>query len=359
MALVLDVTERKRIKNRLVKAQKMESVALLAGGIAHDFNNLLVGIIGNASMAADLLEPTHQAGSLLRDVLEAGERAAHLTREMLAYSGKGRFVIEPVVLSDMVREVVALVRSSVPNHVTLRLDLQPDLPPILADLAQIQQVVMNLVINAAKAIGDRAGLITVRTRVVGVAGQPLGREWENGEPREGPQVFLEVRDTGCGMDEATKAKIFDPFFTTKFTGRGLGLAAVSGIVRGHKGAMRVESAPGKGSSFAILFPATAAISPSAAKAAREPRYPRGHGRVMVVDDEPAVRQMAAHALERMGYTVAPIESGAAAVEGSEGRCGRIRPGGAGPEHARDERPGNPGAPAPRQTGSPGGDVERL
>ena len=314
MALVLDVTERKRIENRLLEAQKMESVAMLAGGIAHDFNNLLVGIIGNASLAADLLAPGHPAGSLLQDVLEAGERAAHLTREMLAYSGKGRFVIEPVVLSDLVREVVALVRSSVPNPVTLRLDLQPDLPPIQADLAQIQQVVMNLVINAAEAIGDRTGLITVRTRVLGAAGQPLGREWESSEPREGPQVLLDVRDTGCGMDEATRARIFDPFFTTKFTGRGLGLAAVSGIVRGHKGALRVESAPGKGSSFAILFPASVAISAPAAKATREPRYPRGHGRVLLVDDESSVRQMAAHALEHMGYTVVPSESGAAAVE---------------------------------------------
>ena len=314
MALVLDVTERKRIENRLLDAQKMESVAMLAGGIAHDFNNLLVGIIGNASLAADLLPPGHQSSGLLQGVLQAGERAAHLTREMLAYSGKGRFVIEPVVLSKLVWEVVALVRSSVPNPVTLRLDLEPDLPPIQADLAQIQQVVMNLVINAAEAIGDRAGLITVRTRLLGTDGRSLGPEWESAEGCQGPQVLLEVRDTGCGMDEATKAKIFDPFFTTKFTGRGLGLAAVSGIVRGHKGALRVESTPGMGSLFSILFPAAAALSAPAAKAASDPHRLRGQGRVMLVDDEPAVVQMATYALERMGYDVVPSESGAAAVE---------------------------------------------
>jgi len=173
---------------------------------------------------------------------------------------------------------------------------------------------MNLVINAAEAIGDRAGLITVRTRPVGANGQSLGRDWESAEIRQGPQVLLEVRDTGCGMDEATKAKIFDPFFTTKFTGRGLGLAAVSGIVRGHKGALKVESTPGMGSSFSILLPAAAALPAPAAKAASDPHRLRGQGRVMLVDDEPAVVQMATYALARMGYDVVTSESGAAAVE---------------------------------------------
>ena len=314
MSLLLDITERRRIEDRLRQAQKMESVAVLAGGIAHDFNNLLVGIIGNASLAEDMLPPVHPALGVLREVVQAGERAAHLTREMLAYSGKGRFVIEPVMLSGLVREVVALVRSSVPNHVSLMLDLDPGLPAIEADAAQIQQVIMNLVINAAEAIGGSGGLITVRTLPMGLGGQALDPEWGAMEPPTGPYVCLEVRDTGCGMDEATKARIFDPFFTTKFTGRGLGLAAVTGIVRGHKGIMKVESAPGRGSTFSVAFPAAAAACASAAKTQAEPRRAAGHGRVMVVDDEPAVRQMAACALDRMGYAATSCEGGAAAVD---------------------------------------------
>ena len=312
MALTLDVTGRKRLEARLLQSQKMESIAVLAGGIAHDFNNLLVGVIGNASLATDLLPPGSAVSGTLREIVRAGERAAHLTREMLAYSGKGRFIIERVNLSELVESTTALVRSSVPNHVMLRLDLQPDVPPIEADVAQVQQIVMNLVINAAEAIGEQRGIITVRAASVEIGPGGTHPEWADADLREGVYAGLEVRDTGCGMDPGTKAKIFDPFFTTKFTGRGLGLAAVSGIVRGHKGALKVDSAPGQGSVFAIVFPAAPGGVP-APESRADAGLKTGSGRVLVVDDESIVRQLAWAALERLGYRVAVAESGPAAI----------------------------------------------
>ncbi len=174
---------------------------------------------------------------------------------MLAYSGKGRFVVEPLNLSDLIPEMSGFVQPSIPKKIALHFELEPHLPLVEADRGQIQQVFMNLVLNAAEAIGNNAGLISVKTGFQVVDEAYIRRNPEAAELHPGKYVCLEVRDTGCGMDEATKAKNFDPFFSTKFTGRGLGLAAVSGIVRGHKGAIIVKSAPGKGSCFTVLFPA--------------------------------------------------------------------------------------------------------
>jgi two-component system, cell cycle sensor histidine kinase and response regulator CckA len=255
LSQVLDVTVRKRAEERLRQAQKMESIAVLAGGVAHDFNNLLVGVIGNASLAIDMLPPGSPAVEALELIIKSGEQAAHLTRQMLAYSGRGQFFVEPVYLSDVVREVTALVRSTAPKKIAIQLELDPDLPEIQADRTEIHQALMNLVINATEAIGDQAGLIVVRTGSRRFDEAAFPPDLEGNAMTPGRYVFLEVRDTGCGMDEATKAKIFDPFFTTKFQGRGLGLAAVAGIVRGHKGAIGVTSAPGQGTSFFLLFPA--------------------------------------------------------------------------------------------------------
>ena len=297
----------------LQRSQKMESIAVLAGGIAHDFNNLLVGIIGNASLAEKLLSPGSPAAEALREVVKAGERAACLTREMLAYSGKGRFVVERVDLSELVRDVTTLFRSSVPNQVALRLNLPADLPAIEVDTAQAQQVVMNLVINAAQAIGDSRGLISIRTKRMEIDARAIAAEWGNAGLRPGAHVCLEVRDTGCGMDEATKARIFDPFFTTKAAGRGLGLASVEGIVRAHKGALKVESEPGRGSVFTVVFPVAQAGAARALPKRAADVALAGQGRILVVDDEEIVRTMAGAALERLGYTVSSADSGPAAV----------------------------------------------
>ena len=308
-----DITEGRRAEARLREAQKMESLGLLAGGVAHDFNNLLVGVIGNASLAQEMLPPDSPTVELLEEVIKTGEQAAHLTRQMLAYSGKGKFVVEVLNLSTLIPEMSGLVRPSISRKISLRLDLAEDLPPIEADRGQIQQVFMNLALNAAEAIGSHDGLISVRTGIQNVDDRYLRLHPEATELRPGECVFLEVRDTGCGMDEATKARIFDPFFTTKFTGRGLGLAAVAGIVRSHKGSIAVSSAPGQGSCFTVLFPAAAGAAEEPRATARDAAL-QGAGVVVVVDDEPVVREMAKKALERYGYTVLLADSGLAALD---------------------------------------------
>ena len=316
-----DIAQRKRAEARLRDAQKLESLGLLAGGVAHDFNNLLVGVIGNASLAQEMLSPHHPIADLLDRVLKSGEHAAHLTRQMLAYSGKGRFVVETLNLSTLIPDMIGLVRPSIPGKIALRLDLAQDLPPVAADRGQLQQVFMNLALNASEAIGSRDGLITVRTGVEAVDESYLQLHPET-PARPGKYVFLEVRDTGCGMDDATQTKIFDPFFSTKFVGRGLGLAAVDGIVRGHKGAIIVDSAPGKGSRFTVFFP-VAALSVKAEPAAIPGATPRGAGTVLVVDDELFVRETARRALEHNGYTALLADSGPAAIDACKRHPGEI------------------------------------
>jgi PAS domain S-box-containing protein len=251
-----DITEQKRAECQLREMQRLESLGVIAGGMAHDFNNLLVGILGNASLVLDSLAPSSPNHPLLRSVVDASERAAHLTRQLLAYAGKGRFVTAKVDLSALVTEIAGLIRSSIPKTVQLRLDLARELPAIDADPEQIQQLLINLVINGAEAIGDgNDGTVSVTTKSQEVDEEYARQNFAAGAVRPGTYVSLRVDDTGCGMDAETTAKIFDPFFTTKFMGRGLGLSAVLGIVRGHKGAIRVSSVPAKGSVFEVLLPA--------------------------------------------------------------------------------------------------------
>jgi PAS domain S-box-containing protein len=309
-----DITERKQLEEQLLQTQKLESLGVLAGGIAHDFNNLLTGILGNASLALETVSTSNPARGLLDEVIHASERAAHLTRQLLAYAGKGQFVIEPISLSGLVREIGGLIQTSISKNVQLRYELRDDVPQIMADSSQLQQLVMNLVINGAEAIGpDGSGTVLVSTAAQNVDEHYLlSTVGESSGLTTGTYVSLEVHDTGSGMDEATLARIFDPFFTTKFTGRGLGLAAVQGIVRGHKGAMKVYSSPGKGTTFKVLFPAiedTAALKPSA------PVYVSGTDElILVVDDEEVIRRTAKSMLERYGYTVIVAEDGKEGLE---------------------------------------------
>ncbi len=308
-----DISERKRREERLQQAQKLESIGLLAGGIAHDFNNLLVGVIGNASLALDTLPAGHPVAEQLHGVVKAGEQAAHLTRQMLAYSGKGQFVVEPLNLSDLIPEMSALVQPSISKKIAIHYQLDPDLPPIRADRGQMQQVFMNLVLNAAEAIGSGAGLVSVKTGVQDLDEADTRLNQESADARPGKHVYLEVRDTGCGMDPATQARIFEPFFSTKFTGRGLGLAAVSGIVRAHKGAIQISSGPGKGSCFTVLFPeAKGAVVETPAEDARP--APTGTGTILVVDDEEVVRDMAKKALKVHGFDVLLASGGLEAID---------------------------------------------
>jgi PAS domain S-box-containing protein len=309
-----DVTERKRFNERIQQTQKLESLGVLAGGIAHDFNNLLTGIIGNASLALEDLAGVHPTRRYLEDVVTAAQRAGALTGQLLAYAGKGRFVIQALNLSDVVREISGLIQASIPRGVKLRLHLEMQLPAIEGDAAQLQQLVMNLVINGAEAIAEgKTGTVVVTTKVQEVDDAYIQQTFGTGEISPGKYVGLEVADTGCGMDEATIARIFDPFFTTKFAGRGLGLAAAMGIVRGHKGAMKVYSTPGEGSSFKVLFPATA--DPAAARETRRADQDlTGTGTILVIDDEEIVRQTAKSALERFGYSVVTAEGGKEGLE---------------------------------------------
>ena len=307
-----DISERKTMEEKLRQTQRLESLGVLAGGIAHDFNNLLTGILGNASLACESLTPFSPQRKLLNDVIRAAERAADLTRQLLAYSGKGRFVIETANLSQLIREIVGLIQTSIPRNVQLRLELDPNLPLVEGDLSQFQQIVMNLVINGAEAIGERPGAVVVTTLLQNVDEEYARTTWGLGGLAPGRYVALEVHDDGCGMDAETIEKIFDPFFTTKFAGRGLGLSAVMGIVKSHKGALKVYSEPGKGSTFKVIFP-VAAASVSRPEPVREHAELWGEGTILVVDDEEIVRQTARNALERYGYSVITAKDGQEAV----------------------------------------------
>ena len=302
---------RRAIEAKVLEVQKLESLGVLAGGIAHDFNNLLVAILGNAGLALlDLPEDSPARASII-DIEVASRRAAELARQMLAYSGRSRFQVEPVELAELVRELLTLLQVSIGKGVVLKLHL-PDEPIVVdADAAQLRQVVMNLVINASDAIGDRSGTVTIRVQRIDATLDYLADAHPDTQLAAGHYAALEVADTGIGMDEATRARIFDPFFTTKFTGRGLGLAAVMGIVRGHGGALRVYSELGQGSTFRIVLPLSAS-SPLPPADREEPW--RGTGRILVVDDDPMVRNVARRLLESFGLTVHSADGGPAAVD---------------------------------------------
>ncbi len=313
-----DITDQKRTAEQLRQTQKLESLGVLAGGIAHDFNNLLTGILGNASIALEDLPEGANAKESMEAVISASERAAELARQMLAYSGKGHFVLEQINLSQKVREIIPLIKAAIPATVELRLNLQEPLPFVEADAAQMQQLIMNVIINGAEAVPEGTpGTLTITTRDQEVEAAYLRSHRGTGtsELTPGPHVLFEVRDTGTGMDEATIARIFDPFFTTKFTGRGLGLAAVLGIVRGHRGSIEVSSTLGQGTVFRFLFPAAGTVREKTTPAGQPQSVGlRGSGIVLVVDDEQIVRNMAKQALERYGYSVLLAEDGARGLD---------------------------------------------
>ncbi len=318
-----DITERKRadeerqdLEAQVQQTQKLESLGILAGGIAHDFNNLLVGILGNAELALHNLPANSPVCDNLESLVATARRAKALTNQMLAYSGKGQFVLEDIDLRRLVNDMSGLLQSSVTKKASLELKLPEGLNAIRADASQIRQIVMNLIINASEAIGDEPGRITVTAHGdrcdrscpcrAGIAG---GSEWP-----EVPRVVLEVADTGCGMDERTRKRIFEPFFTTKFTGRGLGMAAVQGIIRGHQAGIEVVSEPTKGTTIRVYF--RALDHPAAPE--KRPEQPseswHSSGTILLVDDEPMVRRVATQMLELVGFSVLTAPDGAAGIE---------------------------------------------
>jgi two-component system cell cycle sensor histidine kinase/response regulator CckA len=308
-----DIEAQKQSERALRQAAKLESIGVLAGGVAHDFNNLLTGILGNTSIALEILSPTHPVRSILEAAMRAGKSAADLTQQLLAYAGKGRFVFGRVNLSGVIQEITGLIETSIPRTAQLCLDLAGDLPPIEADCNQMQQIIMNLIINGAEAMGSSPGTVLVTTRAQDLDESYIPSTFDPGEIKPGRYVAVEIHDTGCGMDEETIAKIFDPFFTTKFTGRGLGLAAVLGIVRSHKGGIKVYSTPGKGSTFKLLFPALAP-APTETPVLPEQKHVTGTGTVLVIDDQAGVRDVARSALQLYGYSVLTADNGLRGVE---------------------------------------------
>lgn len=306
--------ERQRFQAQLQHTQKLESLGILAGGIAHDFNNLLVAIMGNADLALMDLSESSPARQSVEGVQTAARRASELCRQLLAYSGKGRFIVEPLDLSHLVQEMSQLLNVFISKKASLRFDLAPTLPCIEGDASQLRQIIMNLLTNASEAIGDRQGSILLRTGVVECEEADLQNLFGAEDLPAGCYVFLEIGDNGCGMDAETRSRIFDPFFTTKFAGRGLGLAAVQGIVRGHRGAIKVYSEPEEGTSFKLLFPACPDLKSTRAATVATPSEWKTQARVLLVDDDPSVLGVGRRLLERMGLEVQTAGDGVQALE---------------------------------------------
>ncbi len=321
--VVSDITEQENLENQLRHAQKLEAIGTLAGGIAHDFNNLLMVILGNADLALEELSTMSPARGNLQEIEKACRRAAELAKQMLAYSGKGRFVVEPIDAGTLVKEMAHLLEVSISKSVVLKYNFTPNLPIFEGDVTQICQIIMNLITNASEAIGDKSGFIALSTGAMTCdraylddVDAVLRASLERPLP-EGAYAYFEVTDTGCGMNTNTMEKIFDPFFTTKFTGRGLGMSAVLGIVRGHKGALKIHSEVGKGTTFKILFPVNEPSDIGSTYRGKDEtgrKNWRGSGTVLIADDEETVLAVGKQMIERLGFSALTAADGREAVE---------------------------------------------
>jgi len=313
LGYLLDLTDRRRTEEALRRTQKLESLGVLAGGIAHDFNNLLTVVLGNLNLAQLKLPEASPAQPYLANMEAAILRATELTKQMLAYSGRGHFEVRPHDLNAVVRDLSHLLEVSISKKVRLHLGLAPDLPPIQADVAQFQQVVMNLVTNASDAIGDREGTIHITTSLRDLDSAALRNEFRLDAPRPGRHVILEVEDTGCGMTPEVLDRIFDPFFTTKATGRGLGLSAMLGILRGHGAGLNISSQVGRGSIFRLCFPAAEAVSAYGKPQDPGPDQAALRGLVLLVDDEDQILRATGMALASLGFGVVTAMDGLEAL----------------------------------------------
>jgi two-component system cell cycle sensor histidine kinase/response regulator CckA len=321
LGIFRDVSSRKKhedqriaLERKLLDGQKLESLGVLAGGIAHDFNNLLTGVLGNAGLCLMQTSEVSPVRGYMENIEKICLQAADLCKQMLAYSGRGHFIIQEIDLNILVGEMTQLLKISIAKKVVLKFDLADNLPSIKADAAQIRQVLMNLIINASEAIGEQSGVISIRTGVMRADTSYLSETYLSPELPEGDYAYLEVADSGCGMSAATKAKIFDPFYTTKFTGRGLGLAAVLGIVRGHNGSLKVYSELGRGTTFKLLIPCSTVSAPLSEQTKSLSEKWRGTGTILVVDDEESVRTIAARMLELFGFSTILANDGRQGVE---------------------------------------------
>lgn len=307
VCVVRDITQRKESEEALRQAQKLESLGVLAGGIAHDFNNLLTGMLGHASIVQATLPADSDASEQLERLMQSAETAADLTRQLLAYAGKGQFAIRPLNLNRLIRENAGLIETAIPRRTELTMNLQEDLPLLEADRGQLQQVVMNLVINAAESLGEQGGEVSIGTSLQALQ-ETSETEFIGGDRlTPGNYVVLEVHDNGKGMTKATIDRIFDPFFTTKTSGHGLGLSATLGIIRTHNGGVQVESIPNQGSTFRIFFPASTKQEGSHIPSNFIP--PQINGRVLIIDDEAPVRRVAEDMLHVLSMETVAATSG--------------------------------------------------
>ncbi len=306
--------ERRRLEAKIQNAQKLESLGVLAGGIAHDFNNLLVGILGNADLALVKETPSSPQRKYLESIIIAAQRAANLSNQMLAFSGRGKFVTEAVDLAELVRDVVHLLEMPLSKQARIRFELPEEALTVEADPTQIRQLMMNLITNAADAVGDSGGLITISGGTSLCDSTYLSESYLLEDLPAGSYAHIDVTDSGEGMSPETLKKVFDPFFSTKFAGRGLGLAAVLGIVRGHRGTIRVDSEPGRGTTFRVLLPAIEQRRAVEARPEPEPASLRGGETILVVDDEEAVRTVAQRVLEDAGFNVMTAADGDESVD---------------------------------------------
>ncbi|MEN8153538.1 MAG: PAS domain S-box protein [Acidobacteriota bacterium] len=295
--------EKKNLERHLQHSQKQESLGILAGGIAHDFNNLLTAILGNAGLARLELPPTTSVLKNIKNIELTATRAADLCNQLLAYSGKGKFVILVININQILLELIKLLKTSIPKKVEIILDLSKDIPLIEADISQIRQVIMNLIINSGDAIGNRNGSITISTGIENLKKEQLLNMDYKGNMIPGNYVFLEISDTGTGMDKETQKKIFDPFFSTKSIGKGLGLAAVLGIVNGHNGGLNVTSTSGKGTNIKVFFPETVKIADKKDNIDQYIKNTKGSGTILIADDEEPVRIFAGKVMERAGFKI--------------------------------------------------------
>ena len=324
-----DITERKKneeerleLERRLLHAQKLESLGLLAGGIAHDFNNLLSVILGNLDLARLEYGPDAQVHPYLSQAILAAQKATVLTHQMLAYSGRAHANRSTINLNAIVQDNALLLQTSASKLVSIDLALDQYLPPMVGNPAQIQQLIMNLMINAAEAIGDRSGTITLKSSRMDYDRQQLQSGRIEEPPAPGTFTCLDITDTGCGMDPTTVQRLFEPFFTTKARGRGLGMSAILGIVRSHRGTIFVDSTVGTGTTIRVLFP-FAGEPPSvnsmpqwsgARGAESHAELPATRGFILVVDDEDAVRDVCARMLRKMSWRVLTAADGHQAIE---------------------------------------------
>jgi len=307
--------ERKRLEHEIQNARKLESLGMLAGGVAHDFNNILVSVMGYTGILLKKLTPQSSESGLVQKIETAAERASDLANHMLSYSGKRSLKLEPVNLNLIVNEMPELLESTLSPKADLQLKPAPQIPSINADATQLRQVAMNLILNASDALGEGAGTISVTTGSTFIENNALDRMRWGAHLPEGDFVFIEVTDTGCGMDEETSSKIFEPFFTTNFTGRGLGMAALLGIVRSHSGAIDLETEPEKGTTVRIYFPKTDSES-------NEPHTPsdsdetlhKPEGTVLVIDDDDFVRMALRSMLEDVGMNVLLASNGQEGID---------------------------------------------